>query len=638
MPEREATGFNSLMAPRGGILPAAAIVAITLLAYLPAMSGGFFSDDYAFLPQNPLIQAPDGLRRFWLTTEAPDYFPVTSSMLWLEWRLWSDHPAGYHVVNVLLHAAGAVLLWRVLRRLAVPGAWLAGALFAVHPVAAASAAWITELKNTLSLVFCAASLLAFLKFDEKAGESECRRFGNGEMGKVRRRKESRSRRLSPSKSPNSPISQFAIYLLSVILFLFALLSKTSVVMLPVILLLCAWWRRGRISRKDFLRSLPFFALSLALGLLTIWFQRQKAIHGWTVRPEGMASRVAAAGWIIWFYLYKILLPAGLCAIYPRWNVDGSSVIAFLPLLLLLAGMVFLWARRKSWGRAPFFALAYFLVMLLPVLGFVDMLFMGLSLVADHLQYLAMIGIIALAAALLARASSAPGLKGRAAILATVGCVAALGVFTRDRASLYAHAEALWQDNLAKNPAASVWNARANEYDNAGRPDKAVQCFDRAIELGFKLPEVYFNRGNARAKLNRFPEAIADFDAAIALQPDYPEAFNGRACACASLGRFDPALRDCNKAIELKPDFATAYFNRANIWATQGRLDEAIRDYSKAIALKPDYARAYDYRAVIYYQLREFSKAWADVKMSEKLGGRLDPEFVKALEQAAPRPE
>ena len=212
LPQRAIAGFESLRAPQGWILPAAAILAITLLAYLPATSGGFFSDDYSFLVHNRLINAPDGLRRIWLTTEAMDYFPVTYSALWLEWRLWGDHPAGYHVVNVLLHAAGAVLLWRVLRRLSVPGAWLAGALFAVHPVAAASAAWITELKNTLSLVFCAASLLVFLNFDERAG-------------------------------PAFPRFQLFKYLLSLALFLLALLSKTSVVMLPAVLLLCAWWRR-----------------------------------------------------------------------------------------------------------------------------------------------------------------------------------------------------------------------------------------------------------------------------------------------------------------------------------------------------------------------------------------------------------
>jgi len=449
MPQGATTGFNSLLAPRGWILPAAAIVAITLLAYLPAMSGGFFWDDSIFLAHYPLIKGSDVFRQFWATTESLDYFPVTYSTLWFEWRLWGDHPAGYHVINILLHAAGAVLVWRVLWRLSVPGAWLAGVLFAVHPVAAASVAWITELKNTLSLIFCAASLLAYLRFDEKAEEPG--RLGDWEIGKLGNCESAKERSLPKPRTIAAPISQFPIYLFSVILFLLALLSKTSVVILPAVLLLCAWWRRGRISRKDLLRSLPFFALSLALGLVTIWFQHHNAIHGGVVRPEGFASRVAVAGWIAWFYLFKLLLPVGLCAIYPRWNVDGSSLVALLPLLLLLGGMVFLWSRRKSWGRGPFFAAACFLIALVPVLGFLDMAFLRFSFVGDHLQYLAMIAVIAFAAGILARAGG-PGTSGHGTVaLVAAVCVAVLAILTWRRASLYRDGKLLWPDNLATPP-------------------------------------------------------------------------------------------------------------------------------------------------------------------------------------------
>ena len=211
---RAITGREPPPESRRRVLPAIVIVAVTLLAYLPAMRGGFFWDDEIFLTHNKLIASADGLRQFWLTTQAPDYFPLTSSALWVEWRLWGNHAAGYHVVNVLLHAIAAVLLWRALLRLRIPGAWLAGLLFGVHPVAAASAAWITELKNTLSLALYLLSLLAWLVYDERGGGRP--------------------------------------YVLALALFLLALLAKTSVVMLPPVLLLCAWWRRerfpGRTSR------------------------------------------------------------------------------------------------------------------------------------------------------------------------------------------------------------------------------------------------------------------------------------------------------------------------------------------------------------------------------------------------------
>jgi hypothetical protein len=260
-------------------LLAAALVAITFLAYLPAMRGGFIWNDDTFLTRNPLIKTPDGLRRLWFTTDPPDYFPLTSTSLWLEWRLWGMNPAGYHVVNVLLHAVSAVLLWRVLKRLNAPGAWLAGLIFAVHPVNVESVAWITERKNTLAMVLYMASLLAYLKFDEDG-------------------------------APRT-------YALALGLFLLALLAKTSVIMLPAVLLLCAWWRRGGIERKDILRAIPFAALSGALALVTVWYQYHRAIAAEVVRTDGFLARTAGAGWAAWFYLYKALLPAKLCFVYPR---------------------------------------------------------------------------------------------------------------------------------------------------------------------------------------------------------------------------------------------------------------------------------------------------------------------------------
>ena len=583
---------------RRRVLAAAAILAVTLLAYLPAMRGGFFWDDEIFLTHNKLIASADGLRQFWLTTQAPDYFPLTSSLLWVEWRLWGNHAAGYHVVNILLHAIAAVLLWRVLLRLRIPGAWLAGLLFGVHPVAAASAAWISELKNTLALALYLLSLLAWLAWDERGGARS--------------------------------------YVLALALFLLALLAKTSVVMLPLVLLLCAWWRHGAVARKDLVRSVPFFALSLALGLATVWFQQHRSIgSGEVVQPEDMAARVAAAGWIVWFYLFKLLLPAGLCVIYPRWSVDGSSALAFLPLILLITVAAWLWTHRKSWGRAPLFALAYFALTLLPVLGWVDMAFMRFSLVADHLQYTAMIGVIALVSGVAASACPAGGSKGLAGKLAAAACVAALGALTWGRAALYADEPSLWQDNLARNPSASIaWDNLGLARNRAGRYDEAVRCFDRELELSSSRAKIYNNRGLAYAGMNRYDLAVSDYGRALAEDPRLDRAWNNRALARIALRQYDLAVGDCTQAIRLKPDYVEAYFTRATAWQDAGRFEEAIQDYDKVIALKPDFAAAYNNRAVARYRLKAYDKAWADVKMFIELGGKPDPGFLKVLGQRA----
>jgi tetratricopeptide (TPR) repeat protein len=600
------------------VLPAALIVVVTLLVYIPAIQGGFFWDDHSFLVRSELIHAPDGLRRFWLTTEAQDYFPLTSTLLWVEWRLWGTCAAGHHVVNVLLHAAAAVLVWRVLRRLNVPGAWLAGMLFAVHPVAAASAAWVTESKNTLPMALCLLSLLAYLTYEERAEQ--------------------------PGGPPRRSRGWYA---LAIALFLLALLAKTSVVMLPAVLLLCAWWRRGRISGKALLRSLPFFALSLGLGLVTMWFQKHNAIGAALVRPEGFCSRLAAAGWMVWFYLFKLLLPLGLCVIYPRWEVDGTSFLAFAPLALLVAWLALLWLRRKDWGRAPLFALAYFLMMMLPALGFVDMAFMRLSLVADHFQYAAMIGAVAVAAALFGRGAAAAGWRGRAGKFAAAGCVAVLAGLTYHRAGLYGAEERLWKDTLAKNPAPIAarlaWHHLGDTYVRAGRYEEALDSFDRCIALEPDSADAYYDRAILYFNLGRYNRAIGDYDKAIELNPNSAAAYNNRGNAYAASHQLQEAIRDYEKAMALEPRSALPYFNRANARSQIGRTAEAIQDFSEAIALKPEYPEAYNNRAAAYFELHEYNKARSDIQMCARLGGQPEvtcPALVKALmeapEQKVPR--
>ncbi len=398
---------------------AAVIILLTMLAYLPVMRGGFFWDDSALVTENPIIKAHNGLQRFWFTTEAPDYYPLTSSLLWLEWRAWGNSAPGYHVVNVLLHAVGAVLVWLVLRRLKIPGAWLAAIIFAVHPVNVATAGWISEQKSTLSMLFYAVAILLYLEFDEER--------------------------------------RWRWYALSLTAFLLALLSKSAVVMLPVVLLGCIWWRHDQVQRRDIAYSLPFFALSLIAGVSTIWFQYGNAMHWGTVREADFAARLAAAGWVPWFYFFKAVLPCHLMVVYPKWEIAPDRLISWLPGVLLIGCFLIFWRERKSWGRAALFGFGYFTVTLFPVLGFFDQGFYRFSLVADHWQYYSIIGVIALGVAAgegICRKIAGEGSFSVKAV-ASIVVLAALTVATWTRASLYADPNALWRDTIAKNP-----NARA----------------------------------------------------------------------------------------------------------------------------------------------------------------------------------
>jgi protein O-mannosyl-transferase len=134
--------------------PALLLVVAVLIAYLPALQGGYIWDDNRYVTENPILPQPDGLAAIWTDPGATiQYYPMVFTTFWLEYRLWGLNPLGYHATNILLHALSALLLWAILRRLAVPGAWLAAALFALHPVHVESVAWVTERKNVLSGLF-----------------------------------------------------------------------------------------------------------------------------------------------------------------------------------------------------------------------------------------------------------------------------------------------------------------------------------------------------------------------------------------------------------------------------------------------------------------------------------------------------
>ncbi len=262
------------------------LVLVTVLAYQPAWNGKPIWDDDAHITK-PELRSLGGLARIWMEPgAAQQYYPLVHSFFWVEHRVWGDRTLGYHLINLLLHAGCALLLVKILRRLEVPGAWLAAAIFALHPVEVESAAWIAELKNTLSGVCCLGAALAYLNFDRNRKWT----FYAGALG----------------------------------LFMLGLMSKTVIATLPATLLVIFWWQRGRLSwNQDVLPLLPFFAAGIVAGLFTAWMERA------FIGAEGSDFNLSAiqrcliAGRAFWFYLGKLFWPAHLIFIYPRWNVSRA---------------------------------------------------------------------------------------------------------------------------------------------------------------------------------------------------------------------------------------------------------------------------------------------------------------------------
>ena len=578
------------------------LVGGTIIAYLPVWHAGLIWDDRSFVIDNPLIHRADGLYQFWFSTQPVDYYPVTSTMLWVEWRLWGANPLGYHVVNVLLHALSAVVLWRVLRGVKLPGAWLAAAIFAVHPVNVESVAWIAERKNALAMVFFLLSLLCTLRFDPVPVASD--------------------------GAPQDPGVQRRWYWLSLAAFLLALLSKTVVAPMPLLLLGLAWWRRGRVERRDLWRSLPFFAAAVGVGLISFWFQAHRAIGTDIVRTDSFWARLAGAGWAVWFYLYKAALPVGLSTIYPRWQIDGGQWWSYLPGLLVLAVLVTCGRYRRSWGKGPLLGLGYFVVMLLPVLGFLDIGFMAMSLVADHWQYFAIIGPISLAAAAIAMLARSPRPERRSPAVAMGGALLlALGVLTWRQSAIYADPATFWRAAITANP--DAWLAHNNlgsaifeqgqvdeaiahfqraleiqpDYARAhynlagilrekGQLDQAAIHFQRALEIQPAYSMAHYNLGEILRQEGRLDEAIAHFRRAVEIRPDYADAHKALGATLLRKGEMDEAIIHLQRALEIRPDGAEDHNNLAGVLWQQRRVGEAIEHYHKALELRPDYALAH----------------------------------------------
>jgi Tfp pilus assembly protein PilF len=537
-------------------LGVAALLALVALVYLPSVRGGFLWDDDASLTANPAIRSADGLRQFWLTTRTPDYWPVTATSLWAEWRLWGLDATGYRVTNLVLHAGAVLLLWAVLRRLRVPGAWFAAALFAVHPVNVESVAWITERKNLLALVFFLLAVDGFLRWREP------RPAGRGAG---------------------------AWYALSLAWFVLAMLSKGSVVILPVVLLGIIAWERP-LRAADLARLGPFWAVAVVLTGVNIWFQGHQLHAHETIRNLGALDRLLEAGGVIWFYLGHAVLPLHQVFIYPPWHVDAAAVAWWLPLAAAAAVTLLLWRRGRSrapaarWWRGAWFAWAFFGAAQLPVMGFTDVYFMKFSLVADHYGHLALIGVVAFAAA----GASAGWRRTPALVLPLmVLLIGGMTVLSARRAALFADGEALLVATARDNPAsAMVRNNLGVIYAGQGRLPEAAAEFEAALRLDPGYADAERNLGLALARAGRSAEAVAHYEAALRIQPDLAEAHDDLGNALLSLGRPAEAIPHFAAALARVPADAEAECNLGIALGRLGRVGEALPHYERAVQLEP----------------------------------------------------
>jgi tetratricopeptide (TPR) repeat protein len=555
--------FQMLEAPAGRLHVAAGsllLFTLVLLVYQPILPGSFLMDDWRLTEtDNPLVNGELTPFNIWFQTD----FTLSSVALWLQRLVWGASPGGYHLVNLLLHAASAVLIWKLLAKLKIPGAWLAAALYAVHPVCVTSVARVAEIKNTLSLPLFLFSFLAYLRYETLALHPGAEK---------------------PEASPAARLRATGWYVLALLSFLAALLAKTSTVMLPLLLLVCAAWQRGRIARKDWVHAGPFLILSLAFGLMSIWFQKHQALSaaGQMLPPESFWQRLATAGHLLGFYLGKALWPLHLNLVYPRWQWEAAAASSRIACFAFVAILILGWRYRRGWGRHLLFGLGCFAIALFPVLGFFDSQFLTRWQVSDHLQYLPLVAPVALVAAGLAAALHKNAFRPVVVVL-----LLALSVSAFRRAAVFSTEEKLLRDCVAKNPAAEVaQNDLGVIYAARNNYPAAMDCFAAALRAGPGYAEVHCNLGHALLSVGRLPEAETQFEAALKLKPFDPATHENYANLLGREGRNREAVCHCLIALRFKPDIQTR-LELASLFHQTGRPHQAIDQLHRVLRASPD---------------------------------------------------
>jgi len=577
-----------LSARSRALIFAVVLAAVTIFAYRPAWHGGFLWDDDAYIINNELLTAPDGWQRIWFSLDSPSqYFPLTYSTFRIEHALWSVNTTGYHWVNLLLHVANALLVWAVLARLRVPGSWLAAAIFALHPVQVESVAWITERKNVLMGFFFLLTVLAWVAFVDK-----------------------RTRR------------PWMFYCLALMFYVLALAAKTTACTVPAALFLILWLQEKPITMRRVIQIVPFVVLGIASGLLAVWWERY---HQGTNRAVFLflspIERILVASRAVWFYLSKIFWPSNLTFIYPRWNISPADLLDYIWLLAGIVACVAIYFLRRYFGRSVEVAAAFFVTTLSPVLGFIMLFTFRYTFVADHYQYLACIGPIALASAGMVSFSDKFTRYRAVVVSAALLLVATLGTLTWRQAATYTDIERLWRTTLARNP--ECWMAETNlglvllqqgkiddgiahyrsalqmqpdswdaEYNlgtallGKGQVDEAIQHCERAVGMRPTDPDAQVSLGDALRQKGRIDDAIAHYQKAMMARPDHFLARYGLGHALLEKGELDSAIQVCRSALVLRPSDADCHTTLAIALEEKGEPVEALQHYEKALELAP----------------------------------------------------
>lgn len=575
-------------------LQAAVIALVTLWIYSPAMNGDWLWDDAMYLTHNRLLDQPDRVWKAWFEPGSfIEYYPLQQTLQWIQWRLWGDNPLPYHLTNIALHILNVLLVWRLLARLGVKIAWVGGLLFAAHPANVESVAWVAEFKNCLALAPALLAMTAWVDYEARGSLRD--------------------------------------YRLALGCFVASMLCKITMTMFPFVILLFAWWKRGRIGWHDLRAAAPFFAVSLVLAAATeiashLYMHHIRSVYA-AVPIGGPLAHLALVGTTLAFYFGAFFLPLTLLPVYPQWTVNPPSPFDLLPWLAFGAAFAWLWTKRAGWGRHALLGLGFFFVNLLPFSGLHGISYMSFTWVMDHFLYLPAIGLVALVAAALGDIDERLAVRSRVLGTALITLIAGLLIFRAHwYADAFTNAETLWSYTVERSPGS--WMAQSglgkvlldegdpvraiphlaeavaenpglaeahtdlgNALAQAGQTGPGVAELERALELDPYDPNANNNLGIVLARQGKIPAAMAHFITSLRAHPDDPEAYSNMGNAFLAAGKADLAAGWYVQSLRVDPRYPEGHYNLGCVRLQQGRLEEAAAQFAQAVELRPGYLEA-----------------------------------------------
>ena len=608
---------------RQPVLVGVALCAMVAVSHYPSLLAGFVLDDNIFT-EAPAVHAWSGLWNIWFSPADIEreghYWPILYTTFWLEHKVWGLDPFRCHLVNVLLYMVNVLLLWRLLRRLAVPGAWAVAAVFAVHPMHVESVAWAIGRKDLLSGLFYMAAALCWIRSMEGVGDS---------WPASRDPTVPREHRLSRSPWRRWPLDSIRVPrpgLAALGLFVAAMLSKSVAVTLPVAFAIWLWWKNGRVTWTDAWRIAPFFLVALAIALADLSYYTSG--REFTFDYE-LAERTLIAAHALWFYVGKLVWPADLAVIYPLWDIDVGDPLAWGYLAAVGAVVALLWFGRHRLGRGPLAGVLFFAVTLSPVLGFVDFAYMRLSFVAERYAYLAGIGVMAvLIGAAAYGAGKLPYVLKAGASGVLVAILALFGKLTWEQAGIYRDEFTFYNHIISFNPGArSIHRNLAKALHDGGRPAEALAASRIEVERFPGSANAHNTHGTALLALDRLDEAAESFQRALELAPGHKNARWNMAETRRHQRRFVESLRWYRSVLDIDPEFAPAHAGMGDALFRLGRYEQAAKSLEQAISLQPGAATL----STHHFLAEALRKLWRPEDAIERYRDVLevDPEFASA---------